>query len=95
MGLFTKNEADKDMDNNKMDTNRAIRDERVPDAIGLDFFVGWSRSFSTSFMSFIMYTDPEIKQNIMKAKRELCHISKLNRLYEKIIPTKMTRFLYH
>ena len=46
-------------------------------------------------MSFIMYTDPEIKQNIIKAKRERCHISKLNRLYEKIIPTKMTRFLYH
>jgi hypothetical protein len=42
-----------------------------------------------------MYTDPEIRQNIMKAKRERCHISELNRLNEKIMPTKMTRFLYH
>jgi hypothetical protein len=46
-------------------------------------------------MSFIIYIEPEIKQNIMKAKITRGHISQLNRLYEKVMPIKITRFLYH
>ena len=92
---FAEKEDDIDNDNKRMEINRAVLGERVPAAIGLSLFLGWSLSPSISFMSFIIYTDPDNRQNAAKARREWSHISKSSILWEKIMAMKTTRFLYH
>jgi hypothetical protein len=41
-----------------------------PDAIGLYFFFGWTRSPSTSIISLMIYTALEARENIKKAAND-------------------------